>query len=133
MPLKLTLKPHERIVIGKAFVTNAETATKIFIENKVPILRQKDIMSEKEAKTSCEKIYFIIQMMYLDPDSITHYHSSYWTIVRSVITAAPSLLAIIEQISELILAEEYYSALKKTRQLVKREAELISYAKKESI
>ena len=133
MPLKLTLKPHERIVIGKAFVTNGETAAKIFVENKVPILRQKDILSEKEAKTSCEKIYFIIQMMYLDPESITHYHSNYWNIVRSVIAAAPSLLSIVEQISELILAEEYYKALKKTKQLVKREAELISYAKEEPI
>ncbi len=130
MPLKLTLKPHERIVIGKAFVTNGDNTTKIFIENKVPILRQKDILLENEAKSICEQIYFIIQMMYLDPDSIPQYHQSYWKHVRSVVNAAPSLLEIVEQISELILAEQYYNALKMTHSLIQKEQELISYAKK---
>lgn len=129
MPLKLTLKPHERIVIGKAFVTNGDSTTKIFVENKVPILRQKDILLEKEAHSTCEKIYFIIQMMYLDPDSIPQYHQNYWSMVRLVVNAAPSLLEIVEQVSELILAEEYYKALKKTKSLIKKEQELINYAK----
>ena len=130
MPLKLTLKPHERVVIGKAFLTNADTTTRFFVENKVPILRQKDLLTEKESKSACQKIYFLIQMMYLDTENITHYHQNYWTIVRSVINAAPSLLPIIEQISEMILAEEYYKALKKTKQLIKKEQELIDHAKK---
>lgn len=130
MPLKLTLKPHERIVIGKAFVTNGDSTTKLFIENKVPILRQKDILLEKDVSSSCENIYFIIQMMYLDPDGVPQYHQTYWDLVRSVVNAAPSLLEIVEQVSELILAEEYYKALKKTKTLIKKEQELINYAKK---
>lgn len=129
MPLKLTLKPHERIVIGKAFVTNGDSTTKLFIENKVPILRQKDILLEKEVRSTCQRIYFIIQMMYLDPDSITTYHQTYWTQVRTLINAAPSLLLLVEEISEMILAEEYYKALKKTKLLIKKEQELITHAK----
>lgn len=130
MPLKLTLKPQERIVIGKAFVTNGDTAAKLFVENKVPILRQKDILIEREAKSVCEKVYFIIQMMYLDPDSVTQYHKKYWELIRSLVNAAPSLTIIIEEISEMILAEEYYKALKKTKELIKKETELINHAKK---
>lgn len=130
MPLKLTLKPHERIVIGKAFVTNGDSTARIFVENKVPILRQKDLLLEREATTACQQIYWITQMMYLDPDNISQYHHSYWNLVRSVIKAAPSLLVTIEEISEMILAEEYYKALKKTKLLIKKEADLISHAKK---
>lgn len=130
MPLKLTLKPHERIVIGKAFVTNADSTTKIFIENKVPILRQKDIITETEANTPCKKIYFIVQMMYLDAENLTHYHKTYWNLVKPVLKAAPSTLELIEQVSELIITENYYKALKKTRQLIKHEEELINHAKK---
>lgn len=129
MPLKLTLKPHERIVIGKAFVSNGDSTTKLFIENKVPILRQKDILLEKEALSTCKQIYFVIQMMYLDPDSIQSYHEQYWSLVRMVVNAAPSLLPYVEQISELILAEEYYKALKETKNLIKKEQELIRHAK----
>ena len=69
---------------------------------------------------------------YLDSENITHYHQNYWAIVRSVVNAAPSLLIVIEQISELILAEEYYKALKKTKQLIKTERELIDHATKKS-
>ena len=49
MALKITLKPHERMVIGGAVLTNANSAScDLVIENKTPILRQKDILSEEE-------------------------------------------------------------------------------------
>ena len=61
MPLKITLKPHERMIVGGAVITNGNTRCDLLIENKVSILRQKDIMSEKDADSPCRKIYFTIQ------------------------------------------------------------------------
>ena len=61
MPLKISLKPHERMIIGGAVVTNGDSRTEFRIENKVPLLRQKDIMSEQEANSHCRRIYFIQQ------------------------------------------------------------------------
>ena len=52
MALKITLKPNERMIIGGAVVTNGETRADFTIDNKVPLLRQKDIMSENEANSS---------------------------------------------------------------------------------
>ena len=37
------------MIIGGAVVTNGNKKSNFFIENKVPILRQKDIMGVKEA------------------------------------------------------------------------------------
>jgi flagellar protein FlbT len=47
MALKIILKPHERIILGGAVVTNGRSKSELIIENNVPLLRQKDNLSEK--------------------------------------------------------------------------------------
>jgi len=45
MPLKITLKPNERMILDGSVITNGATMCKLTIENNVPILREKDIIS----------------------------------------------------------------------------------------
>lgn len=66
MPLKLTLKPDEKVLIGTAVLTNAGPKAEIIIQNTVPVLREKDIISEEKADTVVKKIYFVILSMYVD-------------------------------------------------------------------
>lgn len=129
MPLKLKLKPGERVLIAGALITNGDVPTHFYIENKVPLLREKDIMIEAEAKTFCEKIYFVIQLMYFSPQNIRELHQVYWKHVRTLIKASPSMIDLISKISEKILVEKYYDALKLTRELIEYENQLISHAK----
>jgi len=53
MPLRLTLKSQERVIIGGAVVKNGDSRTELHVENKVPILRETDILSPKLVKTPC--------------------------------------------------------------------------------
>jgi flagellar protein FlbT len=54
MALKITLKPNEKMIVSGAVVTNGNSKnTDLIIENNVPVLRQKDILSEKDATTAC--------------------------------------------------------------------------------
>ena len=127
MALKITLKPGERMILGGTVVTNANpTGCDLVIENKVPILRQKDILTEKEADTPCRRIYFAIQLMYIDEDNHAAYHKVYWDLVRAVVEAAPSTVALIDGISEHILSRRYYQALKLTNRLIDYEQEVIA-------
>ena len=66
MALKVELKPHERIVIGNAVIRNGETRGKLFIEGKTPIMREKDILTASDANSPAKRIYFVLQLMYLD-------------------------------------------------------------------
>ena len=129
MSLKLNLKPGERIVIDRAVITNGNTSCKIFIENKVPILRNKDIMNYQDAKTLCEKVYYIVQMMYLDPLSLESHHRNYWKFVKPILKASPSMLDIVGKISQLIAEENYYGALKRTKEMIKYQDVLLKNAK----
>ena len=46
MALKLELKPNERVMLGDCVVTNTDKRTRLVIEGAVPILREKDIMTQ---------------------------------------------------------------------------------------
>jgi flagellar protein FlbT len=126
MPLKITLKPNERMIVGGAVITNGKTRCDLLVENRVPILRQKDIMSEKDADSPCRKIYFIIQLMYIDEENLIEHHNTYWKLVQDIVKAAPSMLAVIDHISEHILNNKYYQALKLARKLIDYEQEVIA-------
>jgi flagellar protein FlbT len=45
MPLKIELKPQERIILGNCVVTNTGQRTRLLNEGSVPILREKDILT----------------------------------------------------------------------------------------
>ncbi len=127
MALKIKLKPGEKKILGGAAVTNANSAScDLIIENNVPILRQKDIMTEKEAVSPCSQIYLVIQLMYIDRENLLSYINSYWKLVQNVVQAAPSTVGLIDQISERVLNKQHYQALKLAKQLIEYEKEAIS-------
>jgi len=130
MALKITLKPGEKLIVGGAVITNGETNTKLMIENSVPILREKDIMAEEQARTPCRRIYFVIQLMYIDVANLANHHNTYWTLVKEVIEAAPSTLPIIDRMNDLILSSKFYQALKLAKKLIEYEEEAVRHARR---
>jgi flagellar protein FlbT len=128
MPLRLDLKPHEKLFVGGAVLVNGESRSSFSVLNDVPILREKDILTEAEANTPCKRIYLSIQLMYMEPARLAQYHQLYWSLVKEVVSAAPSTSELIAAISEDVLAGRYYQALKKTVELIKYEKELVAHA-----
>jgi flagellar protein FlbT len=129
MALKITLKPNEKMIVGGAVVTNGNAKnTDLIIENNVPVLRQKDIISEKDATSPCSRIYFIIQLMYIDEENLSDHQPTYWKLVHELIDAAPRLTGHINEINEHILIGNYYRALKLANQLIDYEQEVLKHA-----
>jgi flagellar protein FlbT len=127
MALKVELKPHERIIIGTAVITNGETRIRFFIDGDAPILREKDILTPATADTPAKAIYFALQLMYLQPD-IEAQQKLYLDLVRDFLEAAPSALPIVDDINEKVLSGDYYKALRTARDLVAYEKDLLSNA-----
>ncbi|CAB1059738.1 flagellar FlbT family protein [Olavius sp. associated proteobacterium Delta 1] len=128
MALKITLKAHEKMIIDGAVITNGANRCELYVENSVPILRQKDILSEKNADSPARRIYFAIQLMYIDEENLPVHHKNYWELVQEFIQAAPSVLPLIDQISDMILKGQYYQALKMAKNLIELEKEIINGA-----
>jgi len=116
------------MVVGGAVITNGNIKnTDLIIENNVPILRQKDILSEKDATSPCSRIYFLIQLMYIDEEYLTTHQNTYWEYVRELLDAAPRLTGHIDRINENILIGNCYRALKLASELIDYEQEILEY------
>ena len=69
MALKVELKPHERIIIGACVITNTDQRARLLIDgDKIPILREKDILTPDTADTPAKLVYLAVQLMYISPD-----------------------------------------------------------------
>lgn len=128
MSLKITLKSNERLIIGGAVVRNGGKGCVLFIENTVPILREKDILGEKDAVTPCRRVYFTVQLMYIDEPNVPKYVQAYSELAGEIMQAAPSTRTFIEQLNERIEGGNYYQALKIAKNLIEYEEELLKNA-----
>lgn len=128
MSLKVELKPHERLIIGNCVVTNSDQRTRLFIDGRAPVLREKDILTESTANTPARRIYFAVQLMYLD-DNIETLRKDYFALVNDIVTAAPSCIPIIDQINNEILTGSLYKALKAAKRLIQHEQDLLHAAR----
>ncbi len=124
MALKVELKPGERILIGECVLTNSDRRATFVIDGKMPIIREKDIMTAEQANTPAKRIYLSILLMYTSRDARDQ-HATYFALVRDLVQAAPSAWAQIEIINNHILTGELYKALKHAKQLITYEQELI--------
>jgi len=133
MALKISLKPAEKVIIGGAVIRNGSARSKIYVENRVTVLREKEIMKEFEANTPCRRIYFAVQLMYIDEKNVVNYHKIYWELIKDLLQAAPSTLKLVDPISRQILDGEFYKALKLTRKLMEYEEEAFKNARESGV
>lgn len=125
MSLKVELKPGERILIGECVITNSGQRARFVIDGKkVPILREKDILTAEQANTPAKRIYLAVLLMYTSRDARAH-HANYFSLVQDLVRAAPSTLFYIENINNHILTGNMYKALKQVKQLIEYERELL--------
>jgi flagellar protein FlbT len=122
MPLRVELKPFERIVIGETVIINSGTRTSFLIDGEAPILREKDTVTAETANTPVKRLYFCVQMMYLKND-IPKYRSAYLDFVRDLRQSIPGSREAIDAVNGHVSAGALYKALKELRKLMKVEGE----------
>lgn len=132
MSLKVELKPGERILIGECVITNSDRRATFLIDGKVPIIREKDIMTADQANTAAKRIYLSILLMYTSREP-SEQHGTYFALVRDIVQAAPSTWPQIEIINNHILTGDLYKALKQAKQLIQYEQELMNDASGTSV
>jgi flagellar protein FlbT len=123
VPLKIELKPDERLIIGNAAIRNGSRRASFVIETNTKFLRESDIITESDADTPCKKLYFALMLMYLADDARLA-ENSFVEQANALMDAAPSMKPYIAAIDEQIQAGDLYRALKRGKDLVAYEARL---------
>lgn len=117
--LRITLRDGEKAIVNGA-VIRAVGRTQIAVENKVSILRGREIMRPEEATTPARQLYFSAMLAYIDPASRDSHHDAVVGLVGALIGAFGSeeaKSACIRFASE-IAQGEYYKALTSAREVI---------------
>jgi flagellar biosynthesis repressor protein FlbT len=123
MPLRVELKPFERIIIGDSVIINSGTRTSFLIDGETPILRERDTVTAETADTPAKRLYHCVQMMYLKND-VARYRASYLSLAGEFQEACPEEGDLIAVVDQHITGGALYKALKEIRKLIKREETL---------
>jgi len=129
MALKLSLKPGEKFVVNGAVIANGDRRASLVIQNKVNILREKDILTQDQATTPVRRIYFPIMLAYLDPDNLNQYLEEFMMRMTEFMKAIedPETKARCVEISGDVLNKNYYRALMNCKKLFAFEEERLNY------
>jgi flagellar protein FlbT len=120
----MPFNPRRVPSVGGAVITNGDAKSVFIVENDVPILREKDILTPAAADTPCKRIYLAVQLMYVNEKNLPEHHKTFWELVEDVAEAAPSVKPMLKEISKNILNARYYRALKLTKKLIDYEREV---------
>ncbi len=101
--------------------------TRLFIDGKAPVLREKDILNAATADSPAKRVYFAVQLMYLD-DDIEKLRREYFALVTDLVRAAPSTTPIVDEINNEILTGQLYKALRAAKKLIQHEQDILSNA-----
>jgi flagellar protein FlbT len=125
VPLRVELKPFERIVIGETVLVNSGTRTSFLIDGDAPILREKDTVTPENANTPVKRLYLCVQTMYLKND-IPRYRMAYQGFLRDLRETSPGDRVAIDIVNSHVVAGTLYKALKEIRKLMKRDEALLA-------
>jgi flagellar protein FlbT len=135
MPLKVQLKPSEKIIInGSVLQAPEDGRTEFTVLNESVILREKHVMTEAEADTPAKRLYLTTQLMYIDEadrDSYQDKFSRFLNELREAV-ALPPVTKALDTIEGLVAQEDFYMAMKINRKLIEVEEKLLNMAPDQS-
>jgi flagellar biosynthesis repressor protein FlbT len=128
MALKISLKPGEKFVVNGAVITNGERRSSFVIQNKVSILRERDILTEAEANSPARRVYFPIMLSYLDPEKANTYYPEFVKRMTELMGALenPDVQMACVQVSLDMMNKDFYRALSGCRKLIDYETTLLT-------
>jgi flagellar protein FlbT len=111
------LKRNEKLYINGAVVRLDRRGT-IQLLNDANFLMENHIMQPEEATTPLRQVYFLVQVMIMDPQNAHLMMELFKVNVAQLrqITAEPQLLTAIETFEGKVLKSEYFEAMKIIRQ-----------------
>ncbi|MEE8306829.1 MAG: flagellar biosynthesis repressor FlbT [Gammaproteobacteria bacterium] len=129
MALKLTLKPGEKFVVNGAVIVNGDRRGHLLLQNNVSILREKDVMQPEDANTPVRRIYFAIQLLYLDESDNKQFYADFADRLQEFMGAVrdPDILEKCASILDDVNKGNYYQALLTAKKMFAFEQERLNY------
>ncbi|HYG87166.1 MAG TPA: flagellar biosynthesis repressor FlbT [Azospirillum sp.] len=130
MPLKVNLRAGERIIINGALIS-VENSIGLTIHNKVNLMLERQLIRPADATTPARRIYFAIQNAYVteaDEQSVWLEQARRYLADYERATTSQQVRSRIEDIRSHLDREDFYPALRLTRELFAHDDRMLSQA-----
>lgn len=117
MPLKFVLRPNEKVIINGAVIGAGDRPGSFFLYNTANFLRGREVLKEEQVDSIEKKLYFVIQLIYIFPEDGKINVPRFAAILDEVRESRPDKIKEIDEINEMVAAQNYYRALKLCRKL----------------
>ncbi|KFB09172.1 flagellar biosynthesis repressor FlbT [Nitratireductor basaltis] len=124
--LKISLKAGEKIYVNGA-VIKVDRKCQLEFLNDVQFLLQNHVLQPEEAVTPLRQLYFVVQVMLMNPESREQTMGLYRTTMNNLLSAFRNeqILAGLKHVDEMVVEAQVYDALKAIRQLYPLEEEIV--------
>jgi len=119
MPLKFVLRPNEKVIINGAVIGAGDRPGSFFLYNTANFLRGREVLKEEQIDCIEKKLYFDIQLVYIFPEDTELNLQRFSSILEETRAARPDAAKALSEIEQLVLARNYYRALKICRKMFK--------------
>ena len=126
MALRIELKPQERLIINGALIRNGDRRSTFVIENQCKFLRESEILTESEADTAAKRLCVTLQFIYL-ADNPPEAEDLFVRQATEIMKASPSMAPYILAIQDELSARQYHRAIKRGRELIAYERQLLDH------
>ena len=129
MPLNLTLKPGERLVINGCAIRNSDRRHVLTIESHADVIRGKDLLDPDSAATPVSKIYFLIQTVLIRADTREQLIPMIQRDLAVLATVfGPGHVHHVFEAANHVSSGNYYAALAELRPVLRHEETLLDAA-----
>lgn len=132
MTLRISLKDGEQMIVNGA-VLRASGRVELEVENRVAILRGREIMSLNDANTPARRLYLACMLSYIDEPGRTIHHDTVVALLGDLlgVLEAPRARSVCLDFAQNIAVGDYYRALGDCRALIDYEAAALARGEKE--
>lgn len=127
MPLKIKLKPQERLIVNGCIIQNDDRRSMLTVHNMAQIIRSGDILRRDEADTAVKGVYYMIQMLLVgsdDPDAtLKSAHDGIANLYK--IIKNESIRGYLMEAGNHLSAGDCYKALRSMKPVIDYEADLM--------
>lgn len=124
--LKISLKPNEKIYVNGA-VIRADRKVSLEFLNDVQFLLQSHVLQAEDASTPLRQLYFIVQIMLMDPAGVEQAQIAFRTTLNRLLEAFRDehVLSGLKYVDRLVAEGQVYEALKAIRGLYPLEDDIL--------
>lgn len=124
--LKLTLRPHERVVVNGCVIRNGDRRQALTVENRADIVRESDLLKPDAQATPVSKVYFLLQTALIRPETREKaLHAIQCGLVDLACCFGADMRNRVLMAANHVSASDYYKAMSELRAVLKYEAELL--------